>query len=338
MIEVILTAEGRAEAVERPMPKAHGDIVTVRVDVAPMCTEFRARGDGSAHDCLGHEAAGVVTDAGGSTRVRVGDRVVVMPQFGCGTCTYCLQGDHIYCLSPRDVRAETGSVTGIATYAQYVLKPDYLLLPVPDDITLEHAAAACCLLGPSLHATARMNVGVMDTVLIGGAGPVGLGAIINARFRGARVLVLEANPYRQELARRLGAEVFDPFDADGDATIAAATRGGITSAIETSGVSSVPARLAGLVRRLGQIAIIAWGNDVVLPPLVPTGLSVHGCWHWNHVRLADQMWATIRGSREALALVTTHHFDLVDADAAMDVQQGGQCGKVFLHPHGRSGE
>ncbi|WP_369371215.1 zinc-binding dehydrogenase [Promicromonospora sp. Populi] len=338
MIEVILTAEGHAEAVERPQPSAHGDIVTVRVDVAPMCTEFRARGDGIEHDDLGHEAAGVVVDAGGSTRVRAGDRVVVMPQLGCGKCAYCVQGDHIYCLTPRDVRAETGSTTGIATYAQYVLKPDYLLLPVPDDVSLEHAAAACCLLGPGLHATSRMNVGVLDTVLVSGAGPVGLGAIINAGFRGARVLVLEANPYRQELARRLGAEVFDPFSADTDNAIAAAAPGGITAAIETSGVASVPARLAGLVRRLGQLAIVAWGTDVVLPPLVPTGLSVHGCWHWNHVRLADQMWATIRGSREALDLVTTHHLDLTEADAAMDVQQSGQCGKVFLHPHGRSGE
>lgn len=331
----VLTTDGLAEVADQPMPRAHGDIVVVRIDVAPMCTEFRARGDGSDHHVLGHEAAGVVVDAGSSNRVAVGDRVVVMPQFACGRCRYCLQGDHIYCPFQRDVLAETGSEYGTATYAQYILKPDYLLLPVPADISLDHAAAACCLLGPGFHATERMNVGRFDTLLVGGAGPVGLGAAINGLSRGARVLTLETNPYRMDLAHSIGVEVFDALDPETDGAVRDTTdQWGATAAIETTGVPSIPARLATLTERLGQLAIVAWGSDVTLPPLVPLGLTVHGCWHWNHDRFADRMWSTIRRSEARLDTVITHRFDMDDVNAAMDVQQSGQCGKVFLYPNG----
>lgn len=335
MIVGVLTPDGRATVAERADPQARGDVVVVRIDVAPMCTEFRSRGDGQHHDVLGHEAAGVVVDAGTSSRVAVGDRVVVMPQYACGRCRYCLRGDHIYCPFPRDVLAETGSSAGTATYAQYVLKPDYLLLPVPDDIPLDRAAAACCLLGPGFHAAERMGVGPFDTVLVGGSGPVGLGAAINARIRGARVLALETNPYRMDLARAIGAEPFDAFDPATDERILAATGGwGATASVETTGVPTSPARLAALTERLGRLAVIAWGADVTLPPLVPLGLTVHGCWHWNHARYGDLMWDTIRRGAPLIDAAVTHRFPLDEADAAMDVQQSGLCGKVFLEPNG----
>jgi L-iditol 2-dehydrogenase len=328
-----LTADGRADVVERPQPVAGGDVVLVRIDVAPMCTEFRSRGDGSEHEVLGHEAAGVVVDAASSARVKVGDRVVVMPQYACGACRLCLAGEHIYCPFPRDVLAETGSTTGAATYARFVLKPDYLLLPIPDDVSMEHAAAACCLLGPGFHATERMGVDRFDTLLVGGCGPVGLGAIINGVVRGARVLALETNPYRRELATSLGATVLDALDPATDDAILAATDGwGVSASVETSGVPTNPARLARLTERRGRLAVVAWGADVALPPLVPLGLSVFGCWHWNHARYGERMWATIRAAAPLLDAAITHRLPLSDLEAAMDVQASGLCGKVLLLP------
>jgi len=336
MIAGILSPEGIARAVEQPDPHANDDVVLVRIDVAPMCTEFRSRGDGQSHDVLGHEAAGVVVDPGTSRRVAVGDRVVVMPQYGCGVCRYCSRGDHIYCPFPRDVLAETGSEYGTGTFAQYVLKPDYLLLSVPDDISLDHAAAADCLLGPSFHASERMRVDALDTLLVGGCGPVGLGAVVNGVTRGARVLALETNPYRMKLAQSIGAEVFNALDPDVDDAIRVATGGwGVTTAIETSGVPTSARRLAELATRLGQLAVVAWGSDITLPPLVPLGLTVHGCWHWNHAVLGERMWDTVRHASRLLDTVVTHRFDLIDVDAAMELQASGQCGKVFLYPNGR---
>jgi threonine dehydrogenase-like Zn-dependent dehydrogenase len=57
-----------------------------------------------------------------------------MPHAGCSVYPVCRSGEHIHCTEQRDLRAEAGSSTGIGCYAEYLLKPDYLLQPVPDDM------------------------------------------------------------------------------------------------------------------------------------------------------------------------------------------------------------
>lgn len=329
-----LVDPGGVTVLERPDPRARGDIVTVGIEVAPLCTEFKDRQRRRVSPGIGHEAAGVVLDAGTSPRVRAGDRVVVMPQYGCGVCWLCTGGEHIYCPDQRDVLTETGSPFGTSTCSGIILKPDWLLLAIPDDISMVHAAMTCCALGPTFNALERMQVGALDTVLISGCGPVGAGGIVNARARGARVIILEPHPYRARLAAQLGAElVLDPAAADVAARVSAATDGrGPHAAIETSGFPTAAGLLARLVRRRGHLAVVAWGADVSLPPLVPLGLDVHGCWHWNHQRDAEDMWTTVRRSAAALDTLVTHRFPLEQIGEAMDLQDTGACGKVLLFP------
>jgi threonine dehydrogenase-like Zn-dependent dehydrogenase len=336
-MKAVVFRDGSAITVDRPEPRATGDIVTVRILVSPMCTEFKGRQ--SDADILGHEAAGIVVDAANSTRVGVGDRVVVMPQYGCGTCWLCAAGDHIHCPNQRDVLAETQSEYGTATYAEIILKPDYLLLPVPDDISLRHAALACCGLGPSFTAMSRMDVGGLDTVLVSGCGPVGLGAVINATARGARVIALEPTAFRRKLAERLGAAItVDPTEPDAIEQIRELTAGrGADCAVETSGAPGAPALLARATRVRGRIAIVAWGNEVTFPPLVPLGQEIHGCWHWNHQRYAEAMWRTLRSAQSTVDDMVTHELPLEQADRAMDLQDSGECGKVYLLPGGAEG-
>lgn len=320
---------------EQPIPAAKGDLVVVKILAAPMCTESRQRRAGVKGDALGHEAAGVVVDAGSSTRRRVGDRVVVMPGFACGVCDLCLVGEHIYCSDQRAVLAETGQSFGTATYAQYVLKPDWLLVPVPDDVSLLHASLACCGLGPSLTAARRTRVGPLRSVVISGCGPVGLGAVVHAKVRGARILALETNPFRAELARALGAEVvLDPSSSDVPLDVRAVTSRGADAGIETSGAAGGARTLAKSLRVGGRMAVLSWGNDVDLPPLVPLGISVHGCWHWNHQRHAEEMWSTVRAAGPLLDLFITHVMPMSAVAEAMDLQDAGTCGKIILLPNG----
>src|SRR5262249_46251586 len=156
---------------------------------------------GRPSEYLGHEAAGEVVAIAQPGRVKVGDRVVVMPQYPCGKCSLCVTGNYIHCEQNIDVAAFTGSREGSATMAQYLLKPDWVLPPIPDDISYEQGSLACCALGPSFGAFQSMGLGAFDTVLITGAGPVGLGALVNARFRGARAFVVESVPWRVARAR-----------------------------------------------------------------------------------------------------------------------------------------
>ncbi len=297
-----------------------------------MCTEFKERAQRLPTDRLGHEAMGIVIDAGSSTRVRSGDRVVVMPHFGCGACDLCLRGEHIYCRHQRDLRVELDLEAGLGAFADTVVRPDHILLPVPDDISDEHAALACCTLGPGLTAAERMSVGPGQTVLVSGCGPVGLGAIVQSADRGARVIAVSPNAYRAALARSVGAfEVLDPGSDDVVERVLELTSGsGVDAVIETSGAPFAVRTAVDCLRPLGQLAVVAWGAPVELGPPVPTGLTLHACWHWNHQVHADDMWATIRRSGPLLDAIVTHRFPLDRSADAMDQQDSGACGKILL--------
>jgi L-iditol 2-dehydrogenase len=322
---------------QQPDPTARHDIVKVQILVAPMCKEFTQYAKGGVSSKLGHEAAGVVVDAADSSRVSIGQRVVVMPQYGCGHCTLCMSGDHIHCLDQRDVLTETGSAVGTATYAEYVLKPDWLLLPVPDDVRLSHAALACCGLGPTFNAMQRMRVGALDTVLVSGCGPVGLGGIVNARARGARVLAVEISEYRAKLAQALGAAaVVDPTAEDAAAQIVALTDGrGVDAAVDTSNAPGAASLIQAATRRRGRVAFVGWGGTITLTKFVPQGLDVYGCWHWNHQRDGDLMIETIRRSGPLLDNLVTHEFPLDRVADAFEIQLTGNCGKILLYPRGK---
>jgi L-iditol 2-dehydrogenase len=224
-------------------------------------------------------------------------------------------------------------LSGTGTYADYLVKPDRLLLKVPDSLSLRRAALACCGLGPGLNANERLGVGRHDTVIISGCGPVGLGSIVSARRRGARVVALEPIRYRAALARWMGADaVIDPLNASADAEIREALGGtGATCGIETSGRPEAAAHVLSVIEPLGRLALLAWDVPVNLPPIVPRGVQVHGCWHWNHVRLEKEMWATLDECGESLEAMVTHDFPLEEVSAAMDLQESGACGKVLLH-------
>jgi threonine dehydrogenase-like Zn-dependent dehydrogenase len=335
MKSAAIVAPGVVELHDQPTPHAHGDLVVVRILIAPMCTEFKNRRGGDLSEVLGHEAAGVVVDAGSSVRVTAGDRVVVMPHYGCGRCDLCLAGDYMYCRTPRDVLGETDQEYGTATYAEYILKPDWLLLPVPDDIPLSHAALTCCGLGPSFTASERTGVDALSSVLVSGCGPVGLGAIVHGVTRGARVFAIETHPFRTELAYKLGAEkVIDPRAGSVAEQVHELTGGlGADAAIETSGAPRTAWTLAESLRPRGRMGIVAWGNEIELPPLVPRGLDIYGCWHWDHRRFSARMWETVRKAGSLLDLMVTHTMPLDEVSAAMDLQDAGTCGKIFLLPH-----
>ncbi|MEQ7007075.1 zinc-binding dehydrogenase [Actinopolymorpha sp. B17G11] len=334
MKSVAITGPRSCEIRDVPEPKAARDVVKIRILSAPMCTEVQTYAAGGPADVLGHEAAGEVVDAADSSRVRAGDRVVVMPQYACGNCQLCLSGEHIHCPHQRDVLAATGSETGTATYAQYCLKPDWLLFPIPVDLSYDEAAMACCGLGPTFNACERLRVDALDTVLVSGCGAVGLGAVVNARLRGARVLALEPHPYRAELARKLGAEaVIDPRDDDAADQVSARTSGrGPDASIETSSAPTAPAFLAAVTRRRGRIGSVGWGGPVEAARLVERGLEFHGVWHWNHLRDGDRMVETIRRARPVLRHLVTHAFPMDGVRDAWELQLTAQCGKVVLHP------
>jgi L-iditol 2-dehydrogenase len=328
--------EGRAGLAEKPDPRPAADLALVRVRVTPMCTEFKAFVKGAAGDAFGHEAMGEVAEVAQPGRVKPGDRVVVMPLYPCGGCALCVSGDYIYCRNPLEVHALTGVPSGTATYAQYLLKQDWLLLPVPDDVSDRHASMACCGLGPTFGALERLRADAFDTVLITGMGPVGLGGVINARYRGCRVLAVEGHPYRAALARELGAEaVFDPQGPETLPKILELTGGaGVDKALDCSGAPGAQRLLIDAVRRRGEVAFVGEAGDLTLGvsrDLIRKGLTLHGSWHYNLAGV-PRLMQVVRACGPQLDRLVTHAFPMSRVQEAWELQATGNCGKVVLDP------
>jgi len=86
MKTAVIRSNSRVEIIEEAIPCARENFAVVKVHAAPMCTEFYHYRDGTESSCLGHEAAGEVVEIARPGKVKVGDRVVVMPQYPCGIC------------------------------------------------------------------------------------------------------------------------------------------------------------------------------------------------------------------------------------------------------------
>lgn len=335
MKKATIIAECQAQLVEVPDPQPKDDWVLVKVHTAPMCTEYKGFVDGRPGAYLGHEAAGEVVAVAQPGRVAVGDRVVVMPQAACGQCELCLAGTYIHCQNPDDFAALHGSREGSATMAQYLLKRDWLLVPIPDGMTYDHASMACCGLGPTFGALENMGLSADDTVLITGLGPVGLGGVINARYRGARVIGVDSNRYRAQLARELGAEVvLDPADALDEIMVLTGGRG-VDRAVDCAGVVAAHRLCIDAARRRGAVAFVGESSSptplTISPDMIRKGLTLVGSWHYN-LKDTLRMMRLIAEVSDSLDKLITHRFPLDAVQQAWELQATGDCGKVLLHP------
>jgi L-iditol 2-dehydrogenase len=328
-------ADGSGGIVDRPDPKAVDDFVVVKIRSAPMCTEYKGFKGKQDQDRagFGHEAAGEVVEVAQPGRVTVGDRVVVQPQYGCGACWLCLDGESIHCQNGR--RLPEGQ-SASATYAQYIVKPHWLLSPFSEDISFDHAGMACCGLGPTFGAMQQMNVNALDTVLITGMGPVGLGGVINGHYRRAKVIAVESQPYRAKLAKELGSiAVLDPNDDDNLEKIKDLTNGlGVDKAIDCSGAAAAHRLMIDALRRKGQACFVGEGGDFPLGAsrdMIRKGIVLRGNWHY---KLSDfpALIKVINEVGDQLDKFITHQFGMSQVQEAWELQTTGNTGKVVLDP------
>lgn len=323
-----ITGVRQAELVEREKPVLKEGWALVKVHAAPMCAEYKGFVHGHTSDCLGHEAAGEVVEVAPGSKVKVGDRVVVMPQYPCGECELCMLGDFIYCEHNMDHYEPT--------MTQYISKPSWMLARIPDGITFEQASLACCGLGPSHGAFQAMGVDAFTTILITGLGPVGLGAIVNAKFRGAKVIAVEMNPYRVELANKMGADmIVDPRDPDAVQQIKALTGGkGPDCGLDCSGVVSAHRLQIDAVKRKGKVAFV--GECFTETPikvsddLLRKGIHLIGSWHYN-MNEFPQLMKVIEQS-PLTGLLISHTFPMSNIQEAFEVSASQQSGKIILKP------
>ncbi|GGM86528.1 alcohol dehydrogenase [Thermopolyspora flexuosa] len=206
---------------------------------------------------LGHEAVGTVVRTGAAVRtIAEGDRVLVSCITACGRCRYCRIGMFGQCLGGG------GWILGHrvdGTQAEYLRVPfaDTSTYKLPEGVADESALMLADIL-PTSYEVGVLNgkVGPGDTVVVVGAGPIGLSAILSARlFTPSHIVAVDLAPARLEAAKRFGADVVVGPGDDAAAAVAELTGGlGADTAIEAVGVPETFELCTRLVRPGGRVA------------------------------------------------------------------------------------
>ena len=284
---------------------------------------------GYAPTVLGHEGAGVVEAVGeGVDSLQVGDHVVTLFSPQCRACAHCESPKTNVCLAIRDEqgrgylpdgttrlsrnREPIRHFMGTSTFAEYTVMPQIALAKVSPEAPLDRACLFACGLSTGLGAamyTAKVEAG--STVVVFGAGMVGLGAVAGARLQGAdRIVCVDLSRERLEMARHQGAtDVLIGGPETVDAILEMTGGFGADYTIEATGLVSV-------MRQAVESARMGWGLATmcgvagkgetldVIPRLLITGR-----------RVAGSSFGGVKGRDQVPQLVQRYLDGEIDVDA-----------------------
>lgn len=222
---------------------------------------------------LGHELAGVVISIGPEvTGFAVGDHVVGSLISCCGQCEPCLDHRTFQCDHPEATLRASGEdpklsrgnepVTpgyGTAAFAEMALVHENQLAKIPDAMPFPQAALLGCGVITGVGAVRNSaHVAAGETIVVIGAGGVGLNVVAGAQLSGARrIIVVDAQPAKEELARRFGATDFiDATAGDPVQAVIALTGRGADQVFEVVGAKAVLAQAIKMVRKGGSVNVI----------------------------------------------------------------------------------
>lgn len=260
------------------------DEVVVKLVATGVCrTDIHISQAGNVPAVLGHEGAGTVVEVGaGVTAVAVGDRVI-MSYASCGSCSRCRTGDQAYCVQmfqlnfsgsradgsktihTVDGAAISGNFFGQSSFATYALARERDVVRVPDDVDDKLFR----ILGP-LGCGVQTGAGAVlntfkpvpgSSIVIAGAGAVGLSAVMGAVVAHARTIIaIDVVPERLDLALELGAtHTINGADSDVVEQVRSLTGGGAAYAFDTSGHAKVIRDLVDSTRPGGTVGLVAAG-------------------------------------------------------------------------------
>ncbi|MEZ7005165.1 zinc-dependent alcohol dehydrogenase family protein [Streptomyces sp. SCSIO 75703] len=275
---------------------------------------------------LGHEAVGEVVEVGGDVRtVRPGDRVLVSCISPCGRCRYCREGAYGQCLGGG------GWILGHlvdGTQAEYVRVPfaDLAVHPLPGALRDEDAVMLADIF-PTAYEVGVLNGRVRpgDTVVVVGAGPIGLAAIATARlFSPERIVAVDLAPSRLEAATAFGADAVADAREDPGQLVDDLTGGlGADVVVEAVGVPETFEMCTRMVRPGGHVANIGVHG-------APATLHLEDLWIKNvtittglvDTRTTPTLLRMASAGRLPTGRMVTHTFPLERMQEAYDVFAG----------------
>ena len=309
---------------------------------------------------LGHEGAGIVVEVGeGVTSVEPGDHVIPLYTAECGKCDFCLSGKTNLCVAVRETQGKglmpDGTTRfsyngqplyhymGCSTFSEYTVVAEVSLAKINPEANPEHV----CLLGcgvttgiGAVHNTAKVQPG--DSVAVFGLGGIGLAAIQGARqAKAGRIIAIDTNPSKFELARRFGAtECINPNDHDKpiQQVLIEMTGWGIDHTFECIGnVHVMRAALESAHRGWGQsivIGVAGAGEEISTRPFqLVTGRVWKGSAFGGvkgRTELPGMVEDAMKGDID-LAPFVTHTMGLEEINEAFELMHEGRSIRSVIH-------
>ena len=287
----------------------------------------------------GHEFVGEVValgnGAGENYGLAIGDLAVSEQIVPCGACRYCLRGQYWMCMVHDIYGFRKATFGAMAEYCKLPAKA--LNYRVPNSIPVEHAAyvepLAC-----AIHAVERGDIQLHDTVVIAGAGPLGLGMVVAARMKSPALLIaLDLDDGRLEIARACGADLgLNPQAVDVVDEVQKLTEGyGCDVYIEATGHPAAVEQGLRMICKLGTFVEFSVMREPVTTDWTVIGdskeLNIHGAHLSPHCYpIAIRM---LKQGRLPMDQIVTHQLPLADFHKGIDlVADGTQSVKVMLRP------
>jgi len=268
----------------------------------------------------GHELVGTVTHAGPAATVKVGTRVVILPNTFCGECSYCQNGDTNICVQKKSL-----GVNMDGGFSQEFLISSKFVLALPDDLPNEKAV----LIEPFavvVHAFKKVKITKGTSVCIVGCGNEGMLAAALAHHLGAQVTAVDINPHKLELVKQIG---------DIQAVLPEDMRlqsGQFDVVIEAGGTSSSVENGIQLVRPGGSMVVIGLAQEAIFPVahVVRNELTLYGTIIYNFPSDYLQTIEYLRDPLFSVDAIVSSIMPFTSYQQAFENALSGKYGKVIL--------
>ena len=275
------------ELTDLPRPEIGPDDLLVRVKACGICGSDVHGFDGSSGRripplVMGHEAAGIVAEAGANVReFREGDRVTFDSTVSCGRCFFCQRGEINLCDNRQVLGVSCGDFRRNGAFAEYVAVPRNIAYHLPEALPYEHAALIEAV-SVAVHGVGLAQVKLGDTAVVVGSGMIGLLVIQALRLAGCgRLIAIDVDDARLKTARQLGAdEALNSKQCDAAAEVRARTQGrGADVAIECVGATDPINTAIASLRKGGRLTLV--GNitpkiELPLQSVVTRQITLYG--------------------------------------------------------------
>ncbi len=278
---------------------------------------------------IGHEFVGTISDVGSNVKgYKIGDLVSGEGHIVCGHCRNCLAGRRHLCINTEGV-----GVSRSGAFAEYLVIPSSNVWLADPNID-QDILSSFDPLGNAAHTALSFDL-VGEDVLITGAGPIGIMATAIARHVGARhIVVSDLNPYRLELAKKMGASV--TVDVRND-TIEAAMESlgmkeGFDVGLEMSGNEHAFNDMLTNMEHGGKIALLGIqdkNSKIDWNKVIFNGITIKGIYGREMYETWYKMTSMIQSGLN-ISPIITHRFHYSDFEKGFEVMASGNSGKVVL--------